>query len=117
MATLLAIRVLRRGEDQSGRAGQFILARPNKTRRVDCGKAASGLERRLREGLPWSDRGNERVRLTDEHAPQDPSQHGLRGSRPLLESLTRDIEQHIEGFHLVVVGGESGNGTDEFRSE
>jgi protein gp37 len=36
-------------------------------------------------------------------------------AEPILEDLMPDIEQHIEGFDLVMVGGESGNGTMDFR--
>ena len=36
-------------------------------------------------------------------------------AEPILEDLMPDIEQHIEGFDQVMVGGESGNGTMDFR--
>jgi protein gp37 len=36
-------------------------------------------------------------------------------AEPLLEDLTPDIEQHIEGFHWIMTGGESGSGTDNYR--
>jgi protein gp37 len=36
-------------------------------------------------------------------------------AEPILEDLTPDIEQHIEGFDQVMVGGESGNKTMNFR--
>ena len=36
-------------------------------------------------------------------------------AEPLLENLTPAIEQHIEGFHWIMTGGESGNGTDNYR--
>jgi len=32
-------------------------------------------------------------------------------AEPILEDLMPDIEQHIEGFDQLMVGGESGNGT------
>jgi protein gp37 len=34
---------------------------------------------------------------------------------PLLEDLTPEIADHLEGFHWLAVGGESGNGTMDFR--
>ena len=34
---------------------------------------------------------------------------------PLLENLTPEIGEHLEGFHWLMVGGESGNGTDNYR--
>lgn len=34
---------------------------------------------------------------------------------PILEDLMPDIEQHIEGFDQIMVGGESGNGTNDYR--
>lgn len=34
---------------------------------------------------------------------------------PLLEDLTPEIEEHLDGFHWLLVGGESGNGTMDFR--
>jgi protein gp37 len=34
---------------------------------------------------------------------------------PLLEDLTPEIAEHLEGFHWLMVGGESGNGTDNYR--
>jgi protein gp37 len=36
-------------------------------------------------------------------------------AEPLLEDLMPDIGQHIEGFDQLMVGGESGNGTMDFR--
>jgi protein gp37 len=36
-------------------------------------------------------------------------------AEPLLEDLTPDLEQHIEGFHWILAGGESGSGTDNYR--
>jgi protein gp37 len=36
-------------------------------------------------------------------------------AEPLLEDLMPDLEQHVEGFHQIMVGGESGNGTNDFR--
>ncbi len=36
-------------------------------------------------------------------------------AEPLLEDLMPDLEQHVEGFHQIMAGGESGNGTDDFR--
>lgn len=36
-------------------------------------------------------------------------------AEPLLEDLMPDIEQHIEGFDQVMVGGESGNKSMNFR--
>ena len=36
-------------------------------------------------------------------------------AEPLLEDLTPDIEQHIEGFHWILTGGESGSGTNNYR--
>jgi protein gp37 len=36
-------------------------------------------------------------------------------AEPLLEDLTPDLEEHVEGFHQITVGGESGNGTDNYR--
>jgi protein gp37 len=35
---------------------------------------------------------------------------------PLLEELTPGIGEHLEGFHWLMVGGESGTGTMNFRS-
>jgi protein gp37 len=34
---------------------------------------------------------------------------------PLLEDLTPDIAEHLERFHWLMVGGESGNGTNNYR--
>jgi len=34
---------------------------------------------------------------------------------PLLEDLTPEIGEHLEGFHWLMVGGESGNGTNNYR--
>jgi len=36
-------------------------------------------------------------------------------AEPLLEDLMPDLEQHVEGIQQIMVGGESGNGTDDFR--
>ena len=36
-------------------------------------------------------------------------------AEPILEDLMPDLEQHVEGFHQIMVGGESGNGTNDFR--
>ncbi len=36
-------------------------------------------------------------------------------AEPLLEDLTPDLEQHIEGFHWILTGGESGWGTNNYR--
>ena len=36
-------------------------------------------------------------------------------AEPILEDLTPDIEQHLDGFDQVMLGGESGNGTMDFR--
>jgi protein gp37 len=36
-------------------------------------------------------------------------------AEPLLEDLMPDLEQHVEGFHQIMAGGESGNGTNDFR--
>jgi protein gp37 len=34
---------------------------------------------------------------------------------PLLEDLTPEIDEHLEGFHWLLAGGESGNGTTNYR--
>jgi len=34
---------------------------------------------------------------------------------PLLEDLTPEIAEHLDGFHWLMVGGESGSGTDNYR--
>ena len=34
---------------------------------------------------------------------------------PLLEELTPEIGEHLDGFHWLMAGGESGNGTGNFR--
>jgi len=36
-------------------------------------------------------------------------------AEPLLEDLCPDLKQHIDGIHQIIVGGESGNGTNLFR--
>jgi protein gp37 len=36
-------------------------------------------------------------------------------AEPLLEDLTPDIEQHLDGFSWLMVGGESGCGTNNYR--
>ena len=36
-------------------------------------------------------------------------------AEPLLEDLTPDIDQHLDGFSWLMVGGESGCGTDNHR--
>jgi protein gp37 len=36
-------------------------------------------------------------------------------AEPLLEELTPEIEQHLDGFSWLMVGGESGCGTDNYR--
>jgi protein gp37 len=36
-------------------------------------------------------------------------------AEPLLEDICPDLEKHIEGIHQIIVGGESGNGSDNFR--
>ena len=36
-------------------------------------------------------------------------------AEPLLEDLTGNIEQHLDGFSWLMVGGESGCGTNNYR--
>ena len=36
-------------------------------------------------------------------------------AEPLLQDLTPELEQHVEGFDWIIVGGESGNGSKDFR--
>lgn len=36
-------------------------------------------------------------------------------AEPLLEDLCPELEKHVDGFHQIIVGGESGNGSNNFR--
>ena len=36
-------------------------------------------------------------------------------AEPLLEDICPDLEKHIDGFHQIIVGGESGNNSENFR--
>lgn len=36
-------------------------------------------------------------------------------AEPLLEDICPDLRNHIDGFHQIIVGGESGNGSNQFR--
>jgi len=36
-------------------------------------------------------------------------------AEPLLENLMPEFEAHLDGFHQCIIGGESGNGTRDFR--
>jgi protein gp37 len=36
-------------------------------------------------------------------------------AEPLLEDITPELERHVDGFSWVIVGGESGNGGNDFR--
>jgi protein gp37 len=36
-------------------------------------------------------------------------------AEPLLEDICPDLEEHVEGIHQIIVGGESGNNSELFR--
>jgi protein gp37 len=36
-------------------------------------------------------------------------------AEPLLQDLVPELERHVDGFSWIIVGGESGNGSNDFR--
>lgn len=36
-------------------------------------------------------------------------------AEPLIEDICPDLERHVDGFHQIIIGGESGNASNDFR--
>lgn len=44
-----------------------------------------------------------------------PAQVRFVSAEPLLEDICPELSKHVDGFHQIITGGESGNGSDLFR--